>query len=1307
MKIAVFTACGACLLTGVSAWAADTVSEGGSFHDAATWGGTMPATGTQLYIRGPGEVVFSGGKSEWQNNIFVYSSPGSTATFRQTGGFLSTTQDFNIGDGSTFNATGMGYVYISGGTNKLVGAGKAWTVGRRDQGAYAEVSGTGVLDCSVSPLYLSPSWGGTSAKAEFWLKTGGTFIGTVVNDNASASGAKFVFDGGTFVPSSATPFSKLERFYVDRGGVRIDTSKQNTTISYKLQANCEDSGGLVKVGSNTLTLSGENSYAGPTIVSNGTLTVSSAVALPNYDQPGYVKVCRGAVLTLGAGWTEEEKAALFDAIDYEQGAGGAQSVPAGGDYGEASTWKAGKVPGAGESTMVRGPGEVVFSGGSMAKTATVDVFAEFGRTATFRQTGGYFATSDDFNIGTGSIRNMEGIGYVYITGGTNKLTGTGKAWTVGRLQNAYAEVSGSGVLDCSVSPMYIAPSWAGGMRYAEFHLRTGGTFIGTVINNNNGGGGKFVFDGGTCVPTASNPFTGSDRLYVAEGGVVIDTEARDVSVSYALQAYVEQPGGLVKLGTGGLTLSGANAYAGPTIVSNGTLTVASAASLPNYDRPGYVTVCAGAALVLGAGWTDAQKAALRAAITVEEGGSFGDPLTFDTPTADVVDNASYANPDGGAKTGAYGLTLTGANDFGGRFTVKAGTLAAAFGAGLGARDNLRLAGGQFAGWNGLVDQALGTGAGQIAFVDGTSSGFSALTGDTTVRLGGDATNVLVYGGACFNPGVLVLNDARATGVLAVENPLDLNGRELAVDVKSTTSPAVLAGGVGSSRDGGSLKTVGADGSTLRLTGTNIFSTVYLDTGRLVLGPGGTNAVSTVRVEKGDVVLDRAQAWFGHLYNGKLWSSESRSIVFTNGTTASFGTLELNIGTARQSGGVVEAETLRLGPYQCAFSYGATYQYYLYDGTLRARQFYMGEVSSASVNGTGELIQNGGVVEAGYWSTDFIVGHSANQTSRYYLRGGRFEMPDFANDGKQKAVLVANEGTGLLEVSGSGVMSAPYVCLCSWSSNNTRPVGEVRLLTGGRIETRRLGVLGTGCTGGTVLLDGGTLQLRSFGGQKPEDQAIRNLANLYVGVNGFTLEIDDDASSAAQPFTAAPNQTAPVYDRAAWRTAPAFVKRGTGTFTLRGANAYRCATAVEAGTLALAAGASLPEDAVVRVDAGATLDLGATPATVKLLAGAGAVRGDVTVTDALAADAVSLAPNTGLAVDGTLTFGEEAVIDVRGIDENVFRASRRLLAAATPFAAVPALYINGEPAGADWQVLRRNGGRELVLAHTVGSVLYFR
>ena len=1301
---------GACLLaTGLmtvgTAWGADSVAAGGSFHDKATWGGEMPTTSSALFIKGPGEVVFSAGKTEWKSNIMLHPMAGGTATFRQTGGFLSTTEDFNIGHHETYNSDGWGYVYITGGTNKLAGSGKSWTVGRRQLNAYAEVSGKGVLDCSVSPLQISPSWAGVSNSAEFHLKTGGTFIGTVINDHASASGAKFVFDGGTFIPSNANPFTGKDRLYVGEGGVVIDTSRQAATISFKLQANCERSGGLVKIGGNALTLSGVNSYGGPTIVSNGTLKVENAVSLPNYDKAGYVKVCKGAVLTLGTGWTDEQKAALFAVIDYEQNLVGAVTVAAGGDFNDASTWKAGTVPALNVNVTIRGPGEVVYSSGSMTRTAAVNVLAEFGKTATFRQTGGYFATAADFNIGDSTIRTPEGMGYVYITGGTNKLTGTGKAWTVGRQESAYAEVSGSGVLDCSVSPMYISPSWAGASKSAEFHLKTGGTFIGTVINDNTSAiGAKFVFDGGTFIPTDANPFSTLDRLYVGEGGVVIDTQARDVVISYRLQANVAQPGGLVKLGPGGLTLSGANAYGGPTIVSNGTLTVAGPASMPNYDKPGYVTVCSGATLVLGAGWTDAQKAALRAVITVEAGGTFGDPKTFDTPTEDVTDGGSYSSPDGGAKTGAYGLALTGANDFGGLFIVKEGSLAAAFGAGLGAQDSLRLSGGQYAGWDGLVDQALGTGAGQISIVAGTSSGFSAFTGDTTVRIGGSAGNVLPFGDAMFTPGVFVLNDARAKGTLTVENQLDLNGREMSVAVQSTTQPAVLSGGIRSTSGGGTLHTVGANGGTLCLGGTNAFGSVYLETGRLVMGPDSSNTVTTVRVEKGDLTFDGSTNKITTLYTGHEWYSEARLLVVTNDATVACGTLELNRGTARQSGGVVEAETLRLGPYNNGNSVAISYQYNLSGGTLRARRFYMGEKSSLQKNGTGELIQTGGTVEAGYWSTDFIVGESAGQTSRYYLRGGCFEMPAYANDGKQKAVLIAHNGTGFLEVSGTGVMSAPYVCLCGWANNDTTAVGEIRLLTGGRIESCRLGVLGTGCTGSTVLLDGGTLRLRPFGSLKPEAQAIRNLANLYIGVNGFTLEIDDDSSSATQPFAAAPNQATPTYDRSAWRTAPAFVKKGTGTFTLRGENTYRCATAVEAGTLALAQGASLPEDSVVRVADGATLDLGTSPATVKLLAGDGTVKGDVVVTDALAADAESLALGKGLTVLGGVSFGQNAVIDVRGVDAETFRRSRKLVTASTPFAAAPALFVNGSAADDGWKIRLRNWNRDLFLARPLGMMV---
>lgn len=77
------------------------------------------------------------------------------------------------------------------------------------------------------------------------------------------------------------------------------------------------------------------------------------------------------------------------------------------------------------------------------------------------------------------------------------------------------------------------------------------------------------------------------------------------------------------------------------------------------------------------------------------------------------------------------------------------------------------------------------------------------------------------------------------------------------------------------------------------------------------------------------------------------------------------------------------------------------------------------------------------------------------------------------------------------------------------------------------------------------------------------------------------------------------------------SARAFAKRGSGRLTLTGANTYVCGTKVEAGTLALAAGATLPVTAV-QVDVGATLDVGATAQTVKSLEGVGTVKGSAAI-----------------------------------------------------------------------------------------------
>lgn len=83
----------------------------------------------------------------------------------------------------------------------------------------------------------------------------------------------------------------------------------------------------------------------------------------------------------------------------------------------------------------------------------------------------------------------------------------------------------------------------------------------------------FNFNGGTLKPTVSSTtfLQGLLNVNVQNGGAVIDTTNLNITIAQNLQAA--GAGGLTKLGTGALTLAGANSYTGPTIVSNGTLLV--------------------------------------------------------------------------------------------------------------------------------------------------------------------------------------------------------------------------------------------------------------------------------------------------------------------------------------------------------------------------------------------------------------------------------------------------------------------------------------------------------------------------------------------------------------------------------------------------------------------------------------------------------------------------------------------------------------------------------------------------------------
>jgi autotransporter-associated beta strand protein len=89
--------------------------------------------------------------------------------------------------------------------------------------------------------------------------------------------------------------------------------------------------------------------------------------------------------------------------------------------------------------------------------------------------------------------------------------------------------------------------------------------------------GTFNFNGGTLRSNASaaNFFNGLTTANVRAGGAVIDTQANAITIGQALQHEAAlgatADGGLRKLGSGTLTLTGANTYSGTTAVSAGAL----------------------------------------------------------------------------------------------------------------------------------------------------------------------------------------------------------------------------------------------------------------------------------------------------------------------------------------------------------------------------------------------------------------------------------------------------------------------------------------------------------------------------------------------------------------------------------------------------------------------------------------------------------------------------------------------------------------------------------------------------------------
>ena len=217
-------------------------------------------------LRTEGDASGMSGGTLYEQRHFVKGTFVQTAGTHQTGFLL-------LGDNpntATYELSGTGDLkvdtaYINGifaqsaGTFRVVGAIHV------EHGSVEQSGGTATIQYTGLYIASSPS----DSYSSTYNLTGGTLI--LKNLYESGPLSFFNFGGGTLKANGALSTTAAMTLTGINGNANIDTAGYAVSLSGQLSG----PGGLNKFGNNTLTLSGDNIYEGPTTVSVGTLNVAN------------------------------------------------------------------------------------------------------------------------------------------------------------------------------------------------------------------------------------------------------------------------------------------------------------------------------------------------------------------------------------------------------------------------------------------------------------------------------------------------------------------------------------------------------------------------------------------------------------------------------------------------------------------------------------------------------------------------------------------------------------------------------------------------------------------------------------------------------------------------------------------------------------------------------------------------------------------------------------------------------------------------------------------------------------------------
>ena len=795
-------------------------------------GGTVSVA----YTSGSGVVVGNLAGSYGTVNLLS----GTLNAYGVVGGSGTSAINFN---GGTLQARGANTAFLSGLTNAYVYSGGA-TI---DTQGYSITVAQPLLAASGTGLATIPiTAGGSGYLAAPVVKitggsgTGATAVATM--NSGTISGITISNPGTGYSPSDTLTFTLVGGNPVSAATLGTPTWAANT------------SGGLTKVGTGTLTLTGTNTYTGATILNAGTLKEDFTGFGPtpsNAISPSSTLVLNGGAFSMLGASTSATTSQTFNGLNVNPG----------------------------NSSIV-----VNANGGGGTVLTLEGIARNLGGTVDLTLPAGLQSAFNGIVTSSGAI------------GGWATVSGTD-----------WATLSGSNIVAVSSAGGYINDAWASGSNTtvtassapASGSVTNSLRFAASGANTVTLSGTNTLTSGGILVTgNVGNNLSGiaAGTLQGAAGQdlvVIQNNTSNGLTISSAIQDNGSATG-LTKTGAGTLTLTGSNSFSGTTILAVGTLQVGSNSAL------GSGTVVLNAGTVLSDGSTARTlsnpivfgadiplgNATNNGALTFNGNVNLGG-ATRALAVNSAVTLAGAVSNGGLTKTGVGMLTLSGSNSYTGATTVSAGILAAASANSL---PNYNVAGKLTIASSGTL--ALGYGGPN----DWTSSQLDSLLSGAALAAGAglalDTTNLSgTYGSNIANAVSLTklgVNTLTLAGSNSYTGATNINGGTLSLGSANALPAAgnIVFGG-------GTLQYSGANQTDYSGRFANSGGAISIDTNGQTVTFGANIASSNtggLSETGGALILTGSNAFGG-------------------GTTVTGGTLQIGNGT---SGSISSASTVTIG-----------------------------------------------------------------------------------------------------------------------------------------------------------------------------------------------------------------------------------------------------------------------------------------------------------------------------------------------------------------------------------------------------------